>query len=62
MATTLLYSMMSYRIGYRVTDFVPRKNDIFIYGMKIVYIAAAVISLIVTTLTLLILFNRKKAK
>ena len=54
--------MMSFRIGYRVTDFVPGKNDIFIYGMKIVYIAAAVISLIGTTLTFLRLFNRKKAK
>ncbi len=62
LATTLLYSMMSSIIGYRVTDYVVGRNDAFIYGMRTVYIAAAVISLIGAALTLLRLISRKNAK
>jgi EmrB/QacA subfamily drug resistance transporter len=61
LATTLLYSMMSSKIGYRVTDYVAGRNDAFIYGMKIVYIAAGIISLVGAFLTFLRL-NRKKSK
>ncbi|MDP4146861.1 MAG: MFS transporter [Bacillota bacterium] len=53
LATTLLYSMMSSKIGYRVTDYVPGRNDAFIYGMKIVYIAAGIISIVGAMLTFL---------
>ena len=60
LATTLLYSMMSSKIGYRVTDYVVGRNDAFIYGMKIVYITAGIISLVGAILTFLRL-NRKKA-
>ncbi|WP_396127990.1 MFS transporter [Clostridium sp.] len=59
LATTLLYSMMSSKIGYRVTDYVTGRNDAFIYGMKIVYITAGIISLVGAALTFLRL-NRKK--
>ena len=59
LATTLLYSMMSSKIGYRVTDYVVGRNDAFIYGMKTVYITAAIISLVGAILTFLRL-NRKK--
>ncbi|OOM10674.1 MFS transporter [Clostridium saccharobutylicum] len=59
LATTLLYSMMSYKIGYRVTDYVAGRNDAFIYGMKIVYIAAAIISLVGAALTFFRLNNKK---
>ena len=51
LATTLLYSMMSYKIGYRVTNYVAGQSDIFIYGMKIVYITSAVISFVGAILT-----------
>lgn len=61
LATTLLYSMMSSKVGYRVTDYVAGRNDAFIYGMKTVYIAAAIISLIGAALTFKRL-NNKKAK
>ena len=61
LATTLLYSMMSSKIGYRVTDFVAGRNDAFIYGMRIVYIAAGIISFVGAILTLLRL-TRKKTK
>ena len=59
LATTLLYSMMSSKIGYRVTDYVVGRNDAFIYGMKTVYITAAIVSLVGAILTFLRL-NRKK--
>ena len=59
LATTLLYSMMSSKIGYRVTDFVVGRNDAFIYGMRIVYITAGVISLVGAALTFLRLTRKK---
>lgn len=59
LATTLLYSMMSSKIGYRVTDYVVGRNDAFIYGMKAVYITAAIISLVGATLTYLRLKRKK---
>jgi MFS family permease len=61
LATTLLYSRMSSKIGRRVTDYVPGRNDAFIYGMKTVYVTAAVICFVGTILTLLRL-TRKKTK
>lgn len=59
LATTLLYNRMSSKIGYRVTDYVVGRNDAFIYGMKIVYIVAAVICLIGAGLTFLRLSKSK---
>lgn len=61
LATTLLYSMMSFKIGYPVTDYVAGRNDVFIYGLRAVYIAAAVISLIGASLTFLRLSSKRKA-
>lgn len=60
LATTLLYSMMSYEIGYRVTDFVSGRSDAFIYGMKTVYITAGVLSSIGAVLTYFRLADKKK--
>ncbi len=60
LATTLLYGMMSYRIGYLVTDYIPGRADAFIYGMRVVYIAAAIICFIGTVLTFFRLFNKKR--
>jgi EmrB/QacA subfamily drug resistance transporter len=61
LATTLLYSRMSSKIGFRVTDYVAGRNDAFIYGMKTVYITAAIICFVGTILTFLRL-TRKKLK
>lgn len=60
LATTLLYSQMSAKIGHRATDFVPGRNDAFIYGMKTVYIAAASICLVGTLLTYFRLARKTK--
>lgn len=61
LATTLLYSMMSLKIGYRVTDYVARRNDVFIYGMRVVYITAALICFIGASLTFLRLIRKGKS-
>lgn len=58
LATTLLYGMMSSRLGYRVTDYIPGRSDAFLFGMNIVYITASVICLIGAVLT----FFRLKRK
>ena len=59
LATTLLYSRMSSKIGSRVTDFVVGRNDAFIYGMKTVYITAAIICAVGSILTLIRLIRRQ---
>ena len=59
LATTLLYGSMSAELGYLVTDYVVGQNVAFINGMRIVYIAAAVICLIGAVLTLLRLIGKK---
>ncbi len=43
LATTLLYNRMSYKLGFHVTDYIQGQEKAFIYGMKYVYITAAVI-------------------
>jgi len=58
-ANTILYNRMSSKLGYHVTDYVVGRNDVFIYGMKIVYITAAAVCMIGVILTALRLFNGK---
>lgn len=59
LANTILYNRMSSKLGYHVTDYVFGRNDVFIYGMKIVYITAAAVCMIGVILTALRLFNGK---
>ncbi|PKM61280.1 MAG: MFS transporter [Firmicutes bacterium HGW-Firmicutes-4] len=59
LATTLLYGSMSGELGYRVTDYVVGQNGVFINGMRIVYLTAAVICLIGAILTLMRLIAKK---
>lgn len=61
LATTLLYGTMSYKIGERVTDYIPGRSDVFIFGMHIVYIAAGIISLFGALLTLHRLISKKQS-
>lgn len=58
LATTLLYGMMSSRLGYRVTDYIPGRSDAFLYGMNKVYITASAICMLGAVLT----FFRLKRK
>ena len=59
LATNILYNRMSYKIGYHVNDFVVGRNDIFIYGMRIVYISAASLCMIGVILTAFRLIRSK---
>jgi EmrB/QacA subfamily drug resistance transporter len=42
-ATTLLYNWMSYKLGYRVTDYLSGRDDVFVYGMRNVYLTLVVL-------------------
>ncbi len=58
LSTTLLYNRMSSKLGKRVADYVRGRDDIFIYGMRWVYISAAVICLIGALLTAVRLYGK----
>jgi EmrB/QacA subfamily drug resistance transporter len=62
LATLLLYNRMSSKSGYRVVDYIKGRDDIFIYGMKCVYIAASVLCVVGVFITALRLYNSKKNK
>jgi EmrB/QacA subfamily drug resistance transporter len=51
LSTTLLYSIMSKKIGYHVTGYIEGRDDVFVYGMHYVYIAAGIICAIGAILT-----------
>jgi hypothetical protein len=54
--------LMSQKVGHRVTDYIPGREDIFIYGMRFVYITAAIICLVGAVLTAFRLYHRKATK
>jgi len=63
LATSILYSRMSESLGYEVSDYVPGHEAAFIYGMKYVYLTAAVICGIGAALTAYRLYvNRYKQR
>jgi EmrB/QacA subfamily drug resistance transporter len=62
LSTTLLYNRMSELIGYRVVSYVPGREDVFIYGMRVVYITAAVICAVGALTTALRLFGKHKLR
>jgi len=62
LSTTLLYNRMSYKIGYPVDNFIKGREDVFVYGMKYVYITTSIICLSGAALTLWRLLNKKKFK
>lgn len=51
MSTMLLYSLMSVKMGRKVFGYIEGRNDVFIFGMRYVYISAALICLIGIVLT-----------
>ncbi|MBC2581299.1 MFS transporter [Clostridium sp. DJ247] len=62
LSTTLLYNRMSYKIGYHVVNYVQGREDVFVYGMKYVYITAGIICTIGAVLTALRLYEHKIKK
>lgn len=59
LATSLLYSVMSANLGRRVTDFVEGRADVFINGMRAVYLVAAAVIMLGAVLTLIRLINAR---
>lgn len=62
LATMLLYNKMSEKAGYRVIDYVKGRDDIFIYGMKFVYISAAVLCIFGVLITAVRYYSSRKSK
>jgi len=62
-ATLLLYSFMSIKMGTKVFGYVEGRNDVFIFGMKYVYISSAIIcfiGVVITAIRLKIPYHKKK--
>lgn len=58
LATTLLYNRMSHKIGHHVVNYVQGRDDVFIYGMRYVYITAASICIVGALLTAFRLYGK----
>lgn len=58
-STTLLYNRMSNKIGYHVTGYISGRDDVFVYGMRWVYISAAIICSLGAVLTAYRLYGSK---
>ncbi|WEV38465.1 MFS transporter [Lactobacillus sp. ESL0680] len=50
-ATTVLFAAMSAKKGVRVTEYLPKQPEIFIYGMHIVFLISIIICLITVILS-----------
>lgn len=61
-STTLLYHMMSLKFGARVSGYIPGRDDIFVYGMRYVYITAASVCGLGAVLTAIRLYHRRIKK
>jgi EmrB/QacA subfamily drug resistance transporter len=59
LSTSILYSRMSSKIGYKVSGYVEGRADIFIYAMRFVFAGIGCICLIGAILTLIRVIKRK---
>lgn len=53
LSTTLLYNRMSHIIGYEVSNYIPGRNDVFIYAMDVVFLTTGVVCVIATILSII---------
>ncbi|MCE3201820.1 MFS transporter [Paenibacillus sonchi] len=61
-ATSILFNVMSSKAGYRVTDLIPGRPDVFLSGMHVVFMTSSAICLVSALLTGWRLFSIKRAK
>ncbi|WP_039835731.1 MFS transporter, partial [Paenibacillus sonchi] len=61
-ATSILFNVMSSKAGYRVTDLIPGRPDVFLSGMHVVFMTSSAICLVSALLTGWRLFSIKKTK
>lgn len=59
LSTSLLYSLMSIKIGYKVSGYVDGRADIFIYAMRFVFVGIGSVCLIGAIITILRLIRKK---
>jgi EmrB/QacA subfamily drug resistance transporter len=59
-ATTLLYNWMSHKIGYRVTDYIPGRDDVFVFGMRQVYLTLVALCGAGAVVTLIRLWRKRR--
>ena len=52
LATTILYNAMSSKMGERVTTYIAKRPDVFIYGMKITFLGSFLLCLAALLLTI----------
>lgn len=62
LATTLLYAQMSKKIGYTVLNYINGREDVFVYGMRYVYLTASSICVLGAILTGVRLYGSRKKK
>lgn len=61
--TSLMYSRMSDMAGYRVTNYIPGQPDVFLYGLRSVYIMLAVVVFVGALLTIIrFVYARKQER
>jgi hypothetical protein len=53
---------MSHLVGYDVSDYIKGRDDVFIYGMRSVYLLAAAVCGIGAFLTAVRLFDQKRKR
>lgn len=61
-ATTILFAAMSHAKGARVTAYLPKQPEIFIYGMHVVFMISMIICLITVILSGWRLFKKDAQK
>jgi EmrB/QacA subfamily drug resistance transporter len=57
LSIALLYNRMSAAAGYKVTSYIDGRPEIFVYGMHIVYLAAAALCALGVVLTIARMYN-----
>ncbi|HEX2927007.1 MAG TPA: MFS transporter [Ruminiclostridium sp.] len=60
-STLVLYGMMSYKLGYKVSNFVKGKEAEFVFGMSTAYVFIGALSLFAAILTAARLYSIKKS-
>lgn len=58
-ATTILYGRMSYKLGYRVSNYVPGHESAFLYGLDCAFFSATIICFLATIVAFIRYKNKK---
>ena len=61
LSTTILYSSMSKRAGYKVTSYIEGRHDLFLYGMHIAFLVSFILCFIAFIITGYRLFRKRNS-